>query len=436
MSDQNRRPGWPFRLDLEQQRTRAKELLRALRAGDPEAVARLREHHPNATTTIAADGPPRLADAQLVIARELGSPSWARLKTHITALRRAQDAIERTLNHGAPPPDAGPRTLHLRCGSDIRSTLAGAGFVGDFLEHSDPCAFGPVPEGDGLSAIRARFIVEADDGLSDWVTEAAIAGKMAREEEGLARAARDYERVVLWCEHDSYDQLALARWLARFHETGSPALLEMVAISHFPGAARFIGLGQLPPEAIRMLWSTRRPVAAPALAAGRRVWNALRRDDPSELAAIARSTPEGLPDMPGALRRHLQELPWTGDGLSLTERIVLQSLAEEELTVGQAFARLMRQRDPLPWLGDLMFLWIVRAMAKAGEPPLAILDQETDQPWPRWRLAITQAGRALLRGERDGLSLAPPVRWVGGVRVAPGVPGWRWNDADARVERR
>lgn len=433
MSERNRRPVWPFRLNLEQQKKRAKELFHALRAEEPEALARLRGHHPNAATT----GPWQLADAQFVIARELGSPSWARLKTHIATMRQAQAAIDRTVRHGAPSPDAGPKTLHVRCGSDIRTTLAEAGFVGDFLEHSNPYTLGPVPEGGDLLAVRARFIVEADSGLSDWVTEAAVAEKMAREEEGLAQAARDYERVVLWCEHDSYDQLALARWLAQFHETGVPAVLEMVAINHFPGAARFIGLGQLPPEAIRMLWPTRRPVAAPALAAGWRVWKALRRDDPSDLAALARSELGGLglPDMAGALRRHLQELPWTGDGLSLTERITLQSIAAEELTVGQAFARLMRQRDPLPWLGDLMFFWIVRTMAKAGEPPLSLPEQGRDLPWPQWRLEITEAGRAILRGERDWLSLAPPVRWVGGVRIVPGASGWRWNDAEGRVEK-
>ena len=70
---------------LEQLRRRAKELLRALRAGDAEAEARL-----------AASGhrqPPRpvkLADAQLVIAREHGFASWPRLRA----------CVERVAAHG------------------------------------------------------------------------------------------------------------------------------------------------------------------------------------------------------------------------------------------------------------------------------------------------------------------------------------------------
>jgi hypothetical protein len=63
------------RPSLEQQRKRARELLRAARVGDPTALDRFRRHHPR----FAAGSSLRLADAQLVIAREAGLPSWPRL---------------------------------------------------------------------------------------------------------------------------------------------------------------------------------------------------------------------------------------------------------------------------------------------------------------------------------------------------------------------
>ena len=40
--------------------------------------------------------------------------------------------------------------------------------------------------------------------------------------------------------------------------TRRPRRLELINIGEFPGAVRFIGLGQLPPEALRMLWAKRR----------------------------------------------------------------------------------------------------------------------------------------------------------------------------------
>lgn len=426
------RPVTPFRLDLDQQKKRAKELLRGLRAEEPEAVARFRAHHPQDRP----GGPAAacLADAQFVIARELGSQSWPKLRAHIEAMGRARIAIDTAIGTGAAPPDGEMTTLHVRCGSDLRPTLRDAGFVGDFLEHSDPYGVGPVPDGPGLLAVRARFLADSY-GAAMGMTEAAMVTRLHEQAEGLAQAAARYRRVVLWCEHDSYDQLALARCLAQFDETGAPPVLELVSTDRFPGAARFIGLGQLPPEAIRMLWPARRPLGAAERAMGRLVWDALRRDDPRDLAAIADAAPGGLPDLPRAVRRHLQELPWTGDGLSLTERLALRIVEAEPLPFGRVFALLMRQWEPLPWLGDIMFQAILRVMAQAPVPACTLHPAGPEEPWWKGPVAITDAGRAILRGERDWLALGPPERWVGGVRIRPGEPHWRWDEAAGRPVR-
>jgi ankyrin repeat protein len=79
----------PERSDPGQLRRRAKELRDAALAGDAAALRRLARHHPAPPA-----GPVRLAAAQLVIARELGFPSWPRL---IAALE-ADAASRRTLS--------------------------------------------------------------------------------------------------------------------------------------------------------------------------------------------------------------------------------------------------------------------------------------------------------------------------------------------------
>lgn len=66
---------FPVRPNLDQLRNQAKDLLRAIRDNDPDAVAELREHHPKAIDPLVA----KLADAQLVLARAYGLPSWPRL---------------------------------------------------------------------------------------------------------------------------------------------------------------------------------------------------------------------------------------------------------------------------------------------------------------------------------------------------------------------
>jgi ankyrin repeat protein len=77
----------PVRPNLEQLQRQAKELLRAVRAGDANAIADMREHHPESIDPAAA----KLADAQLVLARTYGASSWPRL---VHAVRLA-DAIWR-----------------------------------------------------------------------------------------------------------------------------------------------------------------------------------------------------------------------------------------------------------------------------------------------------------------------------------------------------
>lgn len=78
---------FPVHPNLEQLRHQAKDLLRDIRSDDADAVAGLRKHHPRAIDPDQA----KLADAQLVLARIYGLPSWTRL---VTACRMT-DAIWR-----------------------------------------------------------------------------------------------------------------------------------------------------------------------------------------------------------------------------------------------------------------------------------------------------------------------------------------------------
>jgi ankyrin repeat protein len=78
----------PAAPDLGQQRKRAKDLLKAVHAGDKPALARFRCGHPRHAASsdekICAEA--KLSDTQWVIAREYGFSSWPRLKRHIEEL--------------------------------------------------------------------------------------------------------------------------------------------------------------------------------------------------------------------------------------------------------------------------------------------------------------------------------------------------------------
>ena len=67
----------PDEPNFEQLRKQAKDLRRAVQAGDPAARAEVAEHVPDATGDVP------LRTAQLVVARRYGFASWARLKRHV-----------------------------------------------------------------------------------------------------------------------------------------------------------------------------------------------------------------------------------------------------------------------------------------------------------------------------------------------------------------
>src|SRR5688572_27262719 len=421
MTDNDAQPYAAFRLNLEQQHKRAKDLLKAAKAGEADALARLRAARLSTPTA------PKLAQAQHCIARELRFKNWADLKRHIGEMERARRGP------AAAVLDRDCRTMHVRCGHDFLRELREAGLHGDFNAHINPYLQGPVTDRPDWLEQRARFIADTM-GPYQQLDYATVLEGARDEERRLAAASRDYERVVLWLEHDRYDQFVLLRCLAWFAEHGAPPRLELVGPSDFPGATRFVGLGQLPPEALRLLWERRQPIDAEQIAFGRRAWAAFRATDPRALAALARDGTPLLPALAGALRRHLQELPSLGEGLGLTHHLLLQALAEGDAQrAGRLVGLVMHDRDPLPGLGDLGYDLALRELAALPDPLVQRSGGHTREAWSLDEVAITESGRAVLEGRRDALALPFPERWVGGVRIAPGQRNWRWDERERAV---
>jgi hypothetical protein len=76
----------PSTANIDHLKHQAKDLRAALAARDPQAAQRIREFHPRlskATDSAIFATKLMLSDAHLVIAREYGFPSWARLRKHI-----------------------------------------------------------------------------------------------------------------------------------------------------------------------------------------------------------------------------------------------------------------------------------------------------------------------------------------------------------------
>jgi hypothetical protein len=139
-----------------------------------------------------------------------------------------------------------------------------------------------------------------------------------------------------------------------------------------------------------------------------------------------------LPHLGPAVHRHLQELPSSVNGLGLTQSLLLQALEREPASINDLWRITQDELEPMPFLGDTMFLHIVNEMGRAHPAVYERSALDPKRPFSD-RLAITHTGREVLRGVTDWLFLQPPVRWVGGVRIDPSTASWRWDEARQEV---
>ncbi len=317
--------------------------------------------------------------------------------------------------------------LHVRCGSDIYESLRKAGIPGAFLEASDPVCQGPLDPklpAQALREARADFIATTYQGFED---PASVLSKMEAEARGLSQLDH-FAKIVLWFEHDLYDQAILIRLLARLQSAATkPDSVFLINIDRFPGITRFNGLGQLSPEQLGSLWGTEEPVTPALCREAERLWQAYSSGDPLQLQAALDETDGALLFVAAAMQRHLQELPWQGNGLSLTEALSLQALSEGAATPGRVFTRLAEDLEPLPYLGDAMFWPILKGLATAPRPAVTDFSDWKDE------IALTDFGLALLHDRARWTDHNPLDRWVGGLHLQGDRPPFLWNPASGRA---
>lgn len=403
------------KINLEQQRKRAKELLTRLRDGTAaqKYYSQLAAGHPRSV--------PALTDAQWLIANELGFSSWMKLKAHI-------DAINFAASHPDFEASDEVLTTHWRCGNDIAHKLRVAGFKGHFRMLTDPLCMGPVNDlpFEAFSSQRSAYISR-----TFGIAQNEALHRLEEEYQGLRLIEGDNHHV-LWCEADTYDQLFLIRVLAGVESL--PTKLELIQVNSIPGVSRFIGIGQLAPDVLAWLWQQRQPVTMEAIRLARQAWSAFCSTSPVALSRLAHRQHPALPLLAAALFRQLQELPSVRGGLSLTERLTLQILAEKgPLTFGRVFSELTNSREPLPFLGDAMFHALLRPLIDTDRPLLTELDAHPQ--WEKRTLNITPLGHQALSGVIYWPAYTSHERWSGGVCIKPGQPHWMIDENNLPVWR-
>jgi hypothetical protein len=260
------------------------------------------------------------------------------------------------------------RMLHLVNGDSVGGTLAAP----HMAIWRDVLCEGPVPRTtDDAEFVRVR------SGYLGSETRAEM-------EAWLAEVARypEFDEVVIWCEHDLFDQVVLLRVLEWF---GRRPLGETILSLIDAGTL----LGRFTHEELMALLPARREVTPAQFELAREAWDAYTAEDPRGIVELLRRDTSALPFLHGALRRHLEEFPSAETGLSRTEATAQRIYGERGPMDWRRLFVAVQNEEERPFMGDTSFQRI----------------------WDE-----------LQRGDK-------PERWLGGARA----DRWRWDGEEIRA---
>jgi hypothetical protein len=301
--------------------------------------------------------------------------------------------------------------------------IARAGIPGTLSVWCDVLHDGPVPGGisdEELTHVRATYLAGPGASAEDVLTE-------LRGWEQTIERLSEFRQIVLWFEHDLFDQLNLIQLLAHIGSRPQLKPVTLICIDRYLGDPNFKGLGELEPHDIAALFETRRPVTAAQIALAARAWCAYRSPDPRAIEELLKTDTSALPFLARALARHLEEFPSETDGLSRSERRMLQQAIDGPAQLHAAFPR-MHDGETAHYIADSWFFDRVTELSSAS-PALISLTVTSNGGYalPPGTIALTAAGRDVLSGKADRVTLCGIDRWLGGVHVRGHGRAWRWS---------
>ena len=296
------------------------------------------------------------------------------------------------------PHSSQTRFLHVANGTCTTQIIESAGIPGTLSIWADPLYEGPVPGGltdAELLEVRTRHLA----GSTDEALVVDPANDMMRWRTVIERH-ESYDELILWFEHDLFDQLSLIQLLAWIRERLPAAkVVSLVCIGSFPGHPRFKGLGELTPDDVASLLETRQRVSQAQYSLAERSWQAFREP-----------------------------------------MLELASGGEVELSV--AFPR-MHADEEVYYVTDMSLATLADTLSRASPPLLTLARRPVaDGELPRGSVTLrdaatlTDIGRAVLAGKQDRIAACGIDRWLGGVHLHGDADLWRWDDERHRVTRR
>jgi hypothetical protein len=323
--------------------------------------------------------------------------------------------------------------LHITNGSAITPFMREAGIVGHIVPWDDVLHEGPVRAGLNVAAMRdarADFLASCGWGSRDEILRSLGARDAALEaaSSGIRVDGLHVDEIVLWFEHDLYDQLQILQILDRLPLDGGPLLTAVPGDDYLAGSRP----GLKPGTRFSELFASRREVTSSQRIAARDAWDAFRSEDPRAIVDVIQRVSD-LPHVPAALRRHLQQLPSVRNGLSRTEQQALEAIARDVTLLRDVFVQANHRSEEAVFMGDAAFLVHLRGLTQGPRPLVRAANPRPSALSLDDELALTEEGRRVLAGDADRVTLCGIDRWLGGVHLQGRGPVWRWHQARGTV---
>lgn len=320
--------------------------------------------------------------------------------------------------------------MHITNGDATAELLRSAGFAEPIIPWRDVLHSGPVPGGSSLeqlSDVRAAHLATLG-----WGSLKELRVQFARRND-LLRSFRDHREIVLWFEHDLYDQLQLIQVLAWLE--GRSCDLEhwmLICIDRHPGVSDFRGLADLQPTDMAALYIKRKSITRKQVSRARDGWNAFTGGDPGALQRVAKTPNMELPFLNAALVRFLEEFPSVQHGLSRTAHHALSVIATGE-TEPVKILNAHWVQEEAPFMGDWAFWAVLKQLARWPDQLIVIRGPRDDARFHEARLGLTSKGRAVLNGTKDAAPFGGLRHWLGGYNAATAHIRWRWDSKNRKL---
>lgn len=321
--------------------------------------------------------------------------------------------------------------LHIVNGDFVADKLKQGIVQGDVLVWREVYPEGPIfvdPAQFANRSVRAQYLEH-----SMGIPSAEYIRTCFAQEQALSEFQK-YEEVVLWFEHDLFDQTMLCYLLHWFAQRPlGRTKLSLLCIGSYPGIELFRGLGQLSVKQMETLSGTWHTVGEEELRLGSAVWEAYAASDPLQLTQILQGDTSALPFVHDAFQLHLSRLPSTYNGLGIVEQTTLEKMENGVNKPWDLFEHVGNSLNHLG-MGDLQY-W--HSLAKMTQGPYPLLTIEGLDTFPNYKdaspsfqqchVTLTEMGRRVMEGHEDQVARNGINEWYGGVHLFGNSVPWRWD---------